>query len=74
MSALRKAEKLKSTKDEIKDVKHLRKKSEGGENSEVDKELEKVLERNNNIKKFRRGEGDRNRDEKSTKRKAFVSK
>ena len=74
VSALRKAEKLKSTKDEIKDVKQLRKKSESGENSEViDKELEKVLERNNNIKKFRRGEGDRNRDEKSTKRKAFVS-
>lgn len=69
VAALRKEEKLKSTKDEIKDVKRLRK---GDGNSEaIDKELEKVLERNN--KKPRRGEGDRDRTEKSFKREGYVS-
>jgi len=72
VATLRKEEKLKSTKDEIKDVKRLRKNKEGGDNEEIDKELEKVLERNS--KKQKRGEGDRNRDEKSAKRQAFDKK
>lgn len=70
VAALRKEEKLKSTKDEIKDVKRLRK---GGDNNSeaIDQELEKVLERNS--KKPRRGEGDRDRNEKSFKRAGYVS-
>jgi len=68
VAALRKEEKLKSTKDEIKDVKRLRK---GGGSETIDHELEKVLERNN--KKPRRGEGDRDRHEKSSKRAGYVS-
>jgi hypothetical protein len=67
---LRKEEKLKGTKDEINDVKRLRK---GGDNGEaIDKELEKVLERNN--KKPRRGEGERGKDEKSFKRAGYDKK
>ena len=70
VAALRKEEKLRSTKNEIKDVKNLR--GGGGSNVEaVDKELEKVLERNK--KRMGRGEGDRTRSQKSFKRAAYVT-
>ena len=68
MAALRKEEKLRSAKDEIRDVKRLRTSGKGDD--AVDKELEKVLEKN---KVYKRGEGDRSRAVKSAKRKGYVS-